>query len=873
MRYGASGFGNLVILLEDLHWADNLSIGFLEYLGRNLEGRNILICGTSRKKEMENNPVFRRAMGNLSREGYFKEIKLKPLRFRNLYRFLNSTITRRSNSPALVRYLMEKTGGNPFFVEEMMRALLLESKVTIGEKIEMEDIGEILVPETIEDIVLKRMKVLDSSSQKVVKFSAILLKDFSYDFMKRLTGLDDTVLTRILWELKRNQVLIEKDNRYRFYHATLRDVVNEKLGYREKQKLNYRVGKKLEVTNRGKYEQVVEDLAFYFLNAKDYKKGVTYGLQAARKSSERYAYEQAIRFYKDVIDLLGDKNLKLHFDVLRELADIEAHADFYDDALKHYNKAISLRIGAINSRIKIYLGIGDVYAKKGEYKKALHIYQKAARFIKKLEAYSSKVILRTYADVRICRAYQTMGDYKSANKYNFNDLKFPKKALKGREAITLLTDIYTNLCAIEIQKGIQSEIDYDKVICYYKEVCKYSKKIKSEDKIAIVLNNLGICYYYKHDYKKAIDCYQSSIKISEKMGDQYGVSLKLLNLGIILKIKGKYSNAIDIFLRVFSIAKKISNPSMIGGALLGLGTCFLELCNYGKAKENYVKALKIFGTIGWKREMGFMIRGIGNVYKAMGDYTQALRSYRKALKIFRDIGHQRKIADTYVNISSAFIEMGQFEKAERYIVDALNITATLELRDIEVDCYLNLCRISLITRDYAAANDYYKKGMRIAGELKIKLQLLQLLLLVSEIYYHRKKYLKGIKISNKLIKLAKKMGTKDLHVKALLIKVKNKTVQGALSKIEVFNVLDEAIRIAEEISCPEVLWKVYFEYGRLLQDDKDYGKSLSYYKRCNEIFERVGTKIQNEANRMSYLKRPDRQLIFTATNQIGNLLS
>ena len=82
---------------------------------------------------------------------------------------------------------MGKTGGNPFFVEEIMRTLLRKKGMSVGEKIGIEDLKRISIPETIEDIVLRRIKDLDSNSQKIVKFGVVLLKDFGYDLMNRFS--------------------------------------------------------------------------------------------------------------------------------------------------------------------------------------------------------------------------------------------------------------------------------------------------------------------------------------------------------------------------------------------------------------------------------------------------------------------------------------------------------------------------------------------------------------------------------------------------------------------------------------------------------------------------------------------------------------
>jgi tetratricopeptide (TPR) repeat protein/tRNA A-37 threonylcarbamoyl transferase component Bud32 len=872
ITYCVSQLGEIVILLEDLHRADDLTIEFFEYLGRNLCKRNILICGTSRKQEIDENPLFKKVIDNLKKENYFTHIDLKPLRFRSLYSFLDSTITPGSNSFKFARYLMEKTGGNPFFVEEIIRILLQKSDVSIGEEIKLSHFQKVSIPETIEEVVVKRIKGLDNNSQMVTKYAAILVKNFTYDLMRQVTGLNDTELSRSLWELKKRQVLIEEGNRYRFYHATLREAINKRMAYRERRRFYYQVGKTLEIIHKKNTEKVVDDLAYYFINAKNRKKGLRYGLQAARDSSDRYANEQAIRFYKGVLGLLDENKLKQRFEILQKLAKIEALVGYYDDAVKDYKKTLNLKIGSIDKKIKIYLSIASVYTRKGKFDKTLPVYRRSLRVLKKMKSSKLKFLFDTYINVRISRVYQIIGDYKNASKFHFDDFKISKGGLQGSEAINLQSIIYHNIGTVVSIEGEYGKGHYDKVLSYYKKAYKYYKMMKAENRTAALLNDLGLSYSLKFDFEKAFEYYQKAIHVCEKIGDQDNAAIVSCNIGNILKDKGYYFKAVDCFQKALSTSKKIGSSGVIGASLLGIGECFLKLCNYTKATEYSMQALKIYRAMNWKRAKGLSMMIIGGIYQILGDYSLSLNSYRQAIKIFGDIKHQRYIADLLVRISSVFIELGAFSRARRYVEDALEIATMIEAKNIEVECYIALCRINIVIKNYVAASNYSEKGMRIAKKIGLKRQLHQFLLLVSGIHYYEKKYLKGLKIADKSIKMAKDMGTKDFYVEALLIKTKNEIKQGILSKIEIFKILNEAKKIAEELGCPEILWQVYFLYGRFFQDDKQYFKALDYYDKCNNVFENVCSRIKNKSYQRSYLDRPDRQAVYHAKNEIARLL-
>ena len=873
VRFVAAELGAMVILLEDLHWADDLSLQFLEYLGRNLGDRNILICGTGRKEETKSNQAFNKMVTNLENEGYFTQLDLKPLNIKSLYYFLDSMITSESNSPGLVKYLMEKTSGNPYFAEEIMRIMFRRRGVIIGEQIAMADFQKIAIPETIEDVVLKRVADLERPSQKVIKFAGVLLKGFNYDMMRHLTGLDDTDLSSALWDLKRRQILVEEGNEYRFYHATLQEAVHKRLGDREKRDLNYKIARTLEKIYQGRQKTVVEDLAHYFINARHKKKGIKYGLQAAKKSSEQFANEQAIRFYKDVLVLISDKNPKLRFDILLKLAHIEGIVGYGDDAFSHLYKALSLKTGSIYKKSLIYFGISGMYASKGYYNKVLYIEQKAKKLLKKMKPGWLRSLLEININCRICETYLSIGDYERACKFNFDISHFPKRGLKEKEMIREQAIVHHALASIEYHKRPYGRDNYDKAIFYYKKAIKYCKKIKLEDHIVVVLNNLGATYLDRFDFQNALFCLQKSIHRAEKIGYHYSVSITLCNLSDIFREKGAYLKALDYAHKAFSFAKKIGNSLVIGIALYETGRCFFQLGNYKEAEGYVEKALNIFRTPHWNEEKFSVLRYLAEIYQAMSDYTKALRLYRKALKNFSEAKYQRDIANLLMNIGSVFTEIGEFSKAKRHIENALKIADTLGLKDVEIEYYMVLCRINIILEDYALATDCYEEGIKKAKKLGMKRRSLQFLLLAAQIYYHKNRYLEGLKIANKSVGLAKDMGTKDLYAEALLMKAKHEIKQDNLSRVELIKILDEATKVAEELDCPEILWKIYYSYGRFFQAHKKYLVALDYYHRCNKIFGDVCAKITKESYKKSYLTRPDRNKVIAAANEIEKLLN
>ena len=858
LQYATSNLGNIIILLENLQWADDLSIQFLEYLAHNLERSNILICGSCRSEEIISNLKLRQIINNLREEGLLTNLELKPLNFMNLRSFLDSTITPASNSFELIKYLMQKTGGNPFFVEEIMRNLMKRSKVSIGERMRIEDLKQIAIPETIEDLVLTRLKDLDNDSQMVIKFGAVLLKDFSYDGMKNLTALNDTELSRALWGLKRKQILIEEGDNYRFYHATMGEAINKRLSQVEKKRLNYQIAKALETVG---HERKYEDLAYYYINARDHKKGVLYGLKAAEKAGERYANEQAINFFRGVLSLLDYKKTRLRFDILQKLAQIEFLSSHYDDATKHYNQALSVKNTTNIQKAAIYRKIGDVYRKKPKYARALAYYKKGLSFLKNVKSRKHNAFIKGALNTGIAYTYLGMGNYSYANEFNLSALEF-LKANKTKEALMLQNDLYYSKGIIDINLG-----DYDKAFYNFRQAYESNKKIKHEIGMVLILYAFGYGYYLKGDLERAFRYYKRSMETSEKIGNPRGVSRAMIQMACIYFIKGKCVQALDHFQRAISISTKIGNRREVALSLEGIGNCYMMLCDCKNAEMNYKRALELWHELSVKDNEALTILDLGNIHQTVGDYDLALRCYRKAFKVFNYIARPHEISLCNAKMASLFIDIGEFSKAVEFINNALKLTATIDSKTVRADCNRYLCFINLIRGDYAFAYDYYKKGTKIAKNLGFKKDIIWFSILLAEIYYFRSKYLQAFSVANKSLSLARETGTKDLCVRALLMKIKNGTKQNILSEFAAIELFNEAVRVAEEIGYPETLWKVYFEYGNFLKENKKRLQALRYYRQAIMILKNVVARIRNQSYRNSYLMRPDRKAVIEAISE------
>ncbi|GAH15777.1 unnamed protein product, partial [marine sediment metagenome] len=127
---------------------------------------------------------------------------------------------------------------------------------------------------------------------------------------------------------------------------------------------------------------------------------------------------------------------------MQKLAQIEGFVGYYDDALKHYNKALKSRKGTFNETMDVFLDMARVHERKGEHKQELRTYRRAIRFLKKVKPSMLTLLLETYIKLKMCWTYHLLGNYKRVSRFDFNSLKFPKEEPKSKNTIHLQGKIY-----------------------------------------------------------------------------------------------------------------------------------------------------------------------------------------------------------------------------------------------------------------------------------------------------------------------------------------------------------------------------------------------------------------------------------------------
>jgi DNA-binding SARP family transcriptional activator/tetratricopeptide (TPR) repeat protein len=325
----AAGEQPLVLVLDDLHAADDASLLLLRYVASVLGDSRILIVGTFRDLDPAVQAPLEATLAELSREPVTRRIRLVGLSESEVARLAEAT-AQTAPPEQLVTELHTETDGNPLFVSEIVRLLAAEGRL------EVETPGGIPIPETIREAIGRRLSRLSGECRQVLSLGSVFGREFGLVALERVADYSgiDTLLS-VLDEALAARVVEEIPGvagRLRFGHALTRDTLYSEIPATQRARLHRRAAEVLEALYQGSPDAHLAELAHHFsmaIPAAAPETAREYARRAAVQAERMLAYEDAVRLYRLALEALeregaGDESTRC--ELLLALGDAETAA-------------------------------------------------------------------------------------------------------------------------------------------------------------------------------------------------------------------------------------------------------------------------------------------------------------------------------------------------------------------------------------------------------------------------------------------------------------------------------------------------------------------------------------------------------------------
>jgi DNA-binding CsgD family transcriptional regulator/tetratricopeptide (TPR) repeat protein len=348
--YQAAQHHPLVLVLDDLHWADKPSLLLLEFLTQELHQSRLLVIGTYRDMELSRQHPLSETLAELTREQPLQRLVLHGLNPEEVERFLEVT-TDTTPPRALVRAVHTQTEGNPLFLTEVVRLLVQEGEL-LPERLRQCQGVSLRIPEGVREVIGKRLNRLSPSCNQMLTMAAVIGREFALEELVRLMdGESDERILEMLGEAVAARVIEEVPQavgRYQFTHALIQATLYDEMATVRRVRLHRRVGEVLEEVYRTDLEPYLAQLAYHFGMAGqsgDVEKTITYATRAGARASRLLAYEEAVQHYERALQALtrqASVDEAQRCTLLIALGEAQRQAGAYPQAMDTFQRAADI---------------------------------------------------------------------------------------------------------------------------------------------------------------------------------------------------------------------------------------------------------------------------------------------------------------------------------------------------------------------------------------------------------------------------------------------------------------------------------------------------------------------------------------------------
>ena len=398
----------VLLVLEDLHWADAMSARLLAFAGRQFVDRPAMILVTAREEEMSEAPTLRQAMDDLQRDGRLATLALRPLSRPDTLALVRA-LARLSDEGALARLAEQVwavSEGNPFVAVETVRAHAEDVEVGSG--------SGLALPERVREIVSRRLERLSEATRFLAAVAAIIGREFDFNLLQRSAGLGADETAAGVEELVRRGLLQGRGERFDFTHDWIREVVSSRLLAPRRKLLHLRVAEALEVARPQNPEVEALAIGLHYQAAEVWDKAVEYLRQASKRALQRGAYRESASSFETALAALGrlpesSARTARAFDIMGELRSALIPLGDLSRQMNTISEMVALA-DALGDRGRLAKAVVmSVYtlAALGDYAGAIA----AAKRGRVLATESGDLDAQVTSDAMLGRAYYALGQY------------------------------------------------------------------------------------------------------------------------------------------------------------------------------------------------------------------------------------------------------------------------------------------------------------------------------------------------------------------------------------------------------------------------------------------------------------------------------
>ena len=624
---------SLLFYADDLHWADRGTLWLLGHLLRHLRDERVLIVGAYRETELDRAHPLAKSLVDWNRERLITRIVLRRFNTNETGDQLSALLGENVSGEFAIAVHRE-TEGNPFFVEEVLKALIERGSVRRESgRWTRCDTDEMLIPQSVKEAIGHRLDRVSQECNELLRLGAILGKVFTFEELTAATQQSEDALLDALDEATGAQLIAAtSDDSFTFTHDKIREVLYEEINPIRRRRLHRQVAERLEGHSEACH-CAVEKLAHHYIQAGDHERGLHYAKQAAAEAQRVFAFDEAIAAYgraRDCAEALGL--------VAEQLEQEEAIGEVYmlhgETILagEHFESALALATDQ-TTRVRLQCQAAASLVTTGDMRgleylsEALEVLDPVADPIETANALATQA-----------RFHHLAGRHKKAIEILVRAAELIEPAATGSTVCTfaapIVAQVYSFMAGAHQHYGLYDEAD------------RWARR--------------AVDFGVKHN-----------ALFAEATGYEF--------LAEDAVHKGEYQKGLEYSQRETEIANRLQSRQRLAWARSAGANCRALLGQTREAEQEYLDGIKLAESIGEERALILMRAGLALVQAQLGRHDEALKTAADNLKrspvnlLYTHFESLRCMAEVRVC-------RNEFEEAEKICLEAEALVAPTESR-------------------------------------------------------------------------------------------------------------------------------------------------------------------------------------------------
>ena len=662
----------LVMVVEDLHWIDDTSEDFIDYLIEWIASTPILLILLYRTEYQH----------KWSSKTYYRKIGLDHLRRDSSMELVKAMLEGADVDAELSDLILNRAAGNPLFMEEFTRTLIENGTIRIQDSqyVLSQKISDLHVPDTVQGIIAARMDRLEENLKRTMQVASVIGRDFAFRILQTITGMREDLKSYLL-NLQGLEFIYEKklfpELEYIFKHALTQEVAYNSLLLKRRKQIHENIGRAIEELYTERLEEFYEMLAYHYSRSDNLEYAAHYLKLSGEKAWRNFSTSESYKFFQEALGIYeklpkSEKNKKTLMDISRLILYPMVVLGFPNGSLEILQKGEKIS-NELNDKKNIanFCGYtGTYFAYQGKPKEGtLYLESKIDEARRK-----NDIGMMVYLSFGLIHIYMVSGDFFKLADISYEIISLIEKNNRKREFVFDAFDMYPWLCCYcGFSLGATGKFDEGKLY-FQKSFDFYGGRT---DEIIVGIFELHYAQFYeiKCDGKKTIEHAQKAIKILEKANWKVAIALAFYSLGNGHLFLGDLDAAQSIIEKGFLVYKEAPTPSSIVFYPLLSSHIQYELGNLTKAQNLAKEALELTIKINMRNFEGMVICWMGRIKgkKINSSFEDAEKEILKGINIMQELNLKPMATMGYFFLGELYADNGRKDEALTNLNKALSM--------------------------------------------------------------------------------------------------------------------------------------------------------------------------------------------------------